>query len=193
MVLPYVDVNPPRVYMCPPSWTPLPPPSPCHPSGSSQCTSPEHPASCIEPGLGGSTCILSYVKQIASPHKFEKEFDSFLKISSEMLTKITLYTSILRKCISLHYLSSDPWTWYIISIYLDNQFFSEMLGILQILLDLSLKIWSFWYYCKLCCVFTFILCLLLIHRNVIGFHIMTSYPANVVSVLLNSLVNFRNL
>ena len=34
-----------------PSWTaPPPPPSPCHPSGSSQGTSPEHPASCLEPG-----------------------------------------------------------------------------------------------------------------------------------------------
>ena len=30
---------------------PLPPPSPSHPSGSSQCTSPEYPVSCIEPGL----------------------------------------------------------------------------------------------------------------------------------------------
>ena len=29
----------------------LPSPSPYHPSGSSQCTSPEHPVSCIEPGL----------------------------------------------------------------------------------------------------------------------------------------------
>jgi len=37
--------------MCPPSWTPLPPPSPSHPSGSSQCTGPERPVSCIEPGL----------------------------------------------------------------------------------------------------------------------------------------------
>ena len=37
--------------MCSPSWTLLPPPSPYHPSGSSQCTSPKHPASCIEPGL----------------------------------------------------------------------------------------------------------------------------------------------
>ena len=27
------------------------PPSPFHPSGSSQCTRPEHPALCIEPGL----------------------------------------------------------------------------------------------------------------------------------------------
>ena len=28
-----------------------PPPSPYHPSGSSQCTSPKHPVSCIEPEL----------------------------------------------------------------------------------------------------------------------------------------------
>ena len=30
---------------------PLPLPSSSHPSGSSQCTSPEHPVSCIKPGL----------------------------------------------------------------------------------------------------------------------------------------------
>ena len=30
---------------------PLPSPFPFHPSGSSQCTSPEHPVSCIEAGL----------------------------------------------------------------------------------------------------------------------------------------------
>ena len=39
---------PPRIS---PSWTPLPPPSPYHPSGSSPCTSPKHPVSCIESGL----------------------------------------------------------------------------------------------------------------------------------------------
>src|SRR5574339_406044 len=44
-------MNPPQVYMCSPSRTLLPPPSPYHPSGSSQCTSPKHPVSCIEPGL----------------------------------------------------------------------------------------------------------------------------------------------
>ena len=44
-------MNPPQVYMCSPSWTLLPPPSPFHPSGSSQCTSPKQPVSCIEPGL----------------------------------------------------------------------------------------------------------------------------------------------
>ena len=40
----YIDVNQSWVYMCPPSWTPLPPPSSSHLSGSSQCTSPELPA-----------------------------------------------------------------------------------------------------------------------------------------------------
>ena len=32
-------------------WSRLLPPSPSHPSGSSQCTSPEHPVSCIKAGL----------------------------------------------------------------------------------------------------------------------------------------------
>ena len=40
-----------QVYTCSPSWTPFPPPSMYHPSGSSQCTSPKHPVSCIGPGL----------------------------------------------------------------------------------------------------------------------------------------------
>ena len=34
-----------------PILNPLPPPSQYHPSGSSQCTSPKHPLSCIKPGL----------------------------------------------------------------------------------------------------------------------------------------------
>ena len=49
--LPYINMNPPWVYTCSPSWTPLPPPSLYYPSGSSQCTSPKHPVSCIKPGL----------------------------------------------------------------------------------------------------------------------------------------------
>ena len=51
LVLPNINMNPPQVYMCSPSWTLLPPPSPFHPSGSSQCPSPKHTVSCIEPGL----------------------------------------------------------------------------------------------------------------------------------------------
>ena len=51
LTLPNIEMNPPQVYMCSPSWTLLPPPSPYHSSGSSQCTSPKHPVSCIKPGL----------------------------------------------------------------------------------------------------------------------------------------------
>ena len=47
-VLSYIDMNLPRVYMSSQSWTPLPPPFPYHLSGSSPCTSPKHPVSCIE-------------------------------------------------------------------------------------------------------------------------------------------------
>ena len=39
-------------YTCvPASWTPLPPPSSSHLSGSCQCTSPKHPVSCIQSRL----------------------------------------------------------------------------------------------------------------------------------------------
>ena len=51
LVLPYINMHPLWVYTCSPSWTPLPPPSPYHLSGSSQCTSPKLPVSCIKPGL----------------------------------------------------------------------------------------------------------------------------------------------
>ena len=51
LALPYINMNPPRVYMSSQSWTPLPPPTPYHLSGSSQCTSPKHPVSCIKPRL----------------------------------------------------------------------------------------------------------------------------------------------
>ena len=41
-------MNLPRAYTCSPSWTPLPPPSQYHPSGSSQCTSPKDPVSNLD-------------------------------------------------------------------------------------------------------------------------------------------------
>ena len=44
-------MNQPWVYMCSPSRTPLPLPSPSHPSGLSQSTGLDCPASCIELAL----------------------------------------------------------------------------------------------------------------------------------------------
>ena len=48
LALPYIDINPPCVYMNSQSWTHLPPPTPYHLSGSSPCTSPKHPVFCIK-------------------------------------------------------------------------------------------------------------------------------------------------
>ena len=65
LVLPNIDLNPPWVYMCSPSWTPLPRPSSSHPSGWSQCTSPEHPVSCIKPGL--AICFTYNILYVSIP------------------------------------------------------------------------------------------------------------------------------
>ena len=42
--------------------TSLPPTHTHHPPGSSQCTSPKHPVSCIEPGL--ATCFIYDIKHV---------------------------------------------------------------------------------------------------------------------------------
>ena len=65
LVLPYINTNPPQVYTCSPSWTPLPPASPYHPSGLSQCTSPKHPVSCIKPGL--VICFIYDIIHVSMP------------------------------------------------------------------------------------------------------------------------------
>ena len=74
LVLPNIKMNPPQVYMCSPPWTLLPPPSPYHPSGSSQCTSPKHPVSCIEPGL--ATRFIHDIIHVSMP--FLKPFIALL-------------------------------------------------------------------------------------------------------------------
>ena len=67
LVLPYIKMNPPRVYTCFQSQTSLPPPCLFHLSGSSQCTSPKHPAPCIEPGLAIHFLYDIYMFQCRSP------------------------------------------------------------------------------------------------------------------------------
>ena len=65
LVLPYINLYLPQVYTCSQSWTPLPPPSPYHRSGSSQCTSPKLPVSCIKPGL--VICFLYDIIHVLMP------------------------------------------------------------------------------------------------------------------------------
>ena len=74
------DVNQPQVYMCTPSRTLFPPPSPSHPSGLSQCAGFECPVSCIELGLviyftNGNihvSMLLSTHSTLAFSHRVQK-------------------------------------------------------------------------------------------------------------------------
>ena len=81
-------MNQPWVYMCSPSWSPLSPPSPS--SGSLQCTSPECPVSCIEPGLMvyftyGNIHVSMLFSQIIPPLLSPTESQSLFFISVSLL------------------------------------------------------------------------------------------------------------
>ena len=92
--MPYIKMNPPQVYMCSPSRTLLLPPSPYHPSGSSQCTSPKHPVSCIEPRL--ATRFIYDIIHVSMP------FSQIIPLSpSPTESKRLFYTSVslLLSCI----------------------------------------------------------------------------------------------
>ena len=101
--MPYIDLNPPWVYMCSPSWTPLPPPSPSHPSGSSQCTNPKHPVSCIKPGLAihftydnlhVSMPLSHIILPSPSPTEFKRLFNTSVSL---LLSLIQGYRYLLSK------------------------------------------------------------------------------------------------
>ena len=90
LALPYIKMNPPRVYMSSQFWTLLPPPSPYHLSGSSQCTSPKHPVSCMEPRLAirflhDSIHISMPSSQIIPPSPYPTESKSLFYISVSLL------------------------------------------------------------------------------------------------------------
>ena len=91
LVLPYINMHLPRVYTCSPSWTPLPPSSPYHPSGSSQCTSPKLPVSCIKPGL--AICFLYDIIHVLMPY--------WMIFSLPTNTWLIIKTFYFRNCIIL--------------------------------------------------------------------------------------------
>ena len=90
VVLPYIDMNQPWVYMCPPSWSPLPHPSASNPWRSSQCTGLEHPVSCIKPGLAiyftyGNIHVSMLFSQIIPPSSSPTESKSLFFTSVSLL------------------------------------------------------------------------------------------------------------
>ena len=136
MVLPYINMNLPCVYTCSPSWMPLPPPSPYHSSGSSQCTIPKHPVSCIELGLAirflyDITHVSMPFSQIIPPSPSPTESKGLFYTSvSLLLSRIQGYHYHLSKfhiyalvyCIGvflsglLHSVYSKFWNWQVWSL-----------------------------------------------------------------------------
>ena len=94
LVLPHINMNLPRVYICSQSRTPLPPSSPYHPSRSSQYTSPKNHSPCIEPKL--AICFIYDIIHVLMP--FSKIIPPFL---SPTESKRLFYTcvSLLLSCI----------------------------------------------------------------------------------------------
>ena len=89
LVLPNIEMNLPQVYLCFPSWTLLHPPSPYHPSGSSQCTSPKASSIVHQTWTGDSfhiwyyTCfsaILPHLPTLSLSHRVHKT-DLYISVS----------------------------------------------------------------------------------------------------------------
>ena len=107
LVLPYIDINPPRVYTSSQSWIPLPPPTPYHLSGSSLCTSPKHPVSCIEHRLvirflHDSIHVSMPFSHIIPPSPCPSESKSLLYTSVSLLLScyrvITIFLNSIYMC-----------------------------------------------------------------------------------------------
>ena len=108
LVLPYIDMNPPRIYMSSQTWTPLPPPTPYHLSGSSPCTIPKHPIFCIEHRLAihflhDSIHVSVSFSQMIPPSSSPSESKSPLYTSvSLLLSHIQGYHYIFLNSIYMH-------------------------------------------------------------------------------------------
>ena len=121
LALAYIDMNPPWVYMSSQTWTPLPPPIPHHLSRSSPCTSPKHPASCIEHRLAirflhDSIHVSMPFSQIIPPSPSPSE------------SKSPLYTSVslLLSCIQGHHYHLSKFHIYVL-VYCIGVFLSGLL------------------------------------------------------------------
>ena len=98
-----------------------PPPSLYHPSGSSQCTSPKHPVSCIEPGQ--AICFLYDIIHVSMP------FSQIIPPSpSPTESKKLFYTSVslLLSCIQGYRYQLSKFRIYVL-VYCIGVFLSGLL------------------------------------------------------------------
>ena len=90
--LPYINMNLPRVYISPPSWTHLPPLYPPYPSGLSQSTDFGCPTSCIKLAL---VIYFTYVNVYVSSYSLKSSHFHLLPLSPKVCS---LHQSPLLPC-----------------------------------------------------------------------------------------------
>ena len=129
-------MNPSWGYMCSPSWTILPPPSPNQPSGSSQCTSPEYPVSCIQPGL--AICFTYDNLHVSMPFSHPRPLPQSPKDCSIHLCLFSCLAYIFQ---SVQFLSNFQ--------FLDSFFLSHIWKMLTLGLFFQADFFNTWDGCKL--------------------------------------------
>ena len=117
--MPYIDMNQPWIYMCSPSQSPLPPPCPSHPSGSSQCTSPEHLSHAFNLGWWSVSPLTVYLFQCYSLRtSHPRLLPQSLKVCSVHLclffcsayrVTVTIFLNSIYICVSILYWSLSFW------------------------------------------------------------------------------------
>ena len=133
-------MNPPQVDMSSQPWTPHPPPSPYHLSGSSQCTSLNHPVSCIEPRLvicflHDSIHVSMPFSQIIPPSPSPTESKSLFFISVSLVFAFSHFFLLL---LIFRFILEILWSGKMVDII------SFLLNLLKLVLWPTRKEYIFW-------------------------------------------------
>ena len=124
-------MNQPWIYIYSPSRSPLPPPSPPNPSGSSQCTSPEHLSHASNLGWWSVSPLIIYMFPCCS---LETSHPCLLPQSPKVCSvHLCLFLCFAYRVIITIFLNSiyTCWSLYTINIYVKFILYEETLSVVN--------------------------------------------------------------